>query len=153
MLSYQKETLFGVVEEIDELLNLHYEELTLNKDKVKLAPMWERYADLERAGNFVVFTVRNEGSLVGYSAFFVNKHMHYGALTLAINDVLFLHPECRTGRTGLKLIRMCERYFESIKQPGGEVKIAWHAKFDTNLHKLLQLMNYKAEEIVFGKIL
>ena len=48
---------------------------------------------------------------------------------------------------------MCEQYFRDTKEPGSETKIAWHAKFDTNLHKLLELMNYKAEEIVFGRIL
>jgi hypothetical protein len=153
MITYQREILFDVIEEVDSLLHLHYEELTLHRDKVKLAPMWDRYADLERCGNFIVFTVRDGERLIGYSAFFLNQHLHYGELTIAVNDVLYLHPDYRSGRVGLKLIRMCESHFESMKSDNNEIKIVWHAKLDTKLQQLLGLMKYKAEEIVFGKIL
>lgn len=153
MITYQQETLFDVVDEVDSLLQLHYEELTLNRDKIKLDPIWPKYAEAERAGSFVLFTVRDDKKLVGYSAFFVNPHMHYGSLTLAVNDVIFIHPDYRSGRIGLKLIRLCEQYFIGIKQPDREVKIAWHAKLSTALHKILLLLKYKPEEIILGKIL
>jgi GNAT superfamily N-acetyltransferase len=153
MITYQQESLFDIVNEVDDLLRLHYEELCLNRDKIKLDPMWDRYAELERSGNLVLFTVRDDKKLIGYSAFLVTKHLHYGMLTLAINDVLFLHPDYRSGRIGIKLIRMCESYFEDIKTPDVEIKMVWHAKFDTSLEKLLRSMNYTAEEISFGRIL
>jgi hypothetical protein len=149
MISYQQETLFEVIDEVGPLLELHYQELTLNKERVKLDPMWERYATLEMAGAFVVYTARSEGKLIGYSAFFINVHMHYADLKVAINDVLFLHPDYRTGRTGIGLIRFCER--ELLKWSGPH-KIVWHAKTSNDLADILIRMGYSVEETVLAKL-
>ena len=69
MVIFQQESLYEIIDEVDELLQLHYTELTLNRDKIKLEPMWEKYAALEFAGAFVVYTARSNGRLIGDSAF------------------------------------------------------------------------------------
>lgn len=136
-----------VVPEASELLELHYQELTLNKDKIKLKPIWPRYMALEEAGMFAVFTARDDKKLVGYSAFFLNQHMHYEDTMVASNDVLFLHPDYRLGMTGIKLLK----YSEKELQARGVNKVTWHAKLDTNLIPLLIRLGYKNEELVLGK--
>ena len=147
MITYQTELLCEVVPEVSELLDMHYQELTLNKDKIKLKPIWSKYAALEAAGAFTVFTARDDAALVGYSAFFLNAHLHYEETMCAMNDVLFLHPDYRKGMTGIKLVK----YSEKQLQARGVNKVTWHAKFDTNLIPILHRLGYKNEEIVLGK--
>ena len=147
---FQRELLFEIVNEVQGLLQLHYDELTLNKDFVKLKPMWERYAALERAGAFVVYTARDKKELVGYSAFFINQHLHYGDLTVAANDVLFLHPKHRNGRNGIRLIQFCE---QELSKQLDAFKITWHAKMQTDLGSVLVRMGYATEEAMFAKLL
>lgn len=149
MVSIQQELLYEIIQEVDDLLNLHYEELTMNKDKVKLKPIWPTYAALEAADAFVVFTAREEGKLIGYSAFFVNRHLHYEDLVLAANDVLFLHPDHRLGMTGIRLIKFSEKQLSAR----GAHKITWHAKHNTSLIPILTRLGYRNEEVVMGKIL
>jgi GNAT superfamily N-acetyltransferase len=148
MIQYQQEPLCTVVPDVDSLLSMHYEELTLNKDKIKLQPVWSRYAALEQAGAFVCFTARDDEKLIGYSAFFVNAHLHYEQTIVASNDVLFLHPDYRQGMTGIKLIKFSESQLKSMNVN----KITWHAKHNTALIPILERLGYKNEEVVMGKI-
>lgn len=140
---------FEVIEDIMPLLDMHYAELTRDKDRVKLDPMWERYAQLEASGRdaLQVYTARNGETLVGYAAFFVQPHLHYRALFPAINDVVYVHPEHR-GSVGLRLIRHCERELKPFAH-----KIVFHVKSDTPMAALLPRLGYALEEHVFGKFL
>jgi hypothetical protein len=151
MISYHKESLCDVIAEVEPLLQLHYEELTLNKDRVKLDPDWQRYAELEHAGGFHVFTARDGDKLVGYSAFFLNTHIHYRGLMLAQNDVLYLHPEHRLGLVGVKLIKMSH---SGMKKLGAD-KIVWHCKHSNQLKRLLLRLfpQYRDEESSVGGML
>lgn len=148
MIAFRRELLCEMVAEVDDLLQLHYEELCLNRDRIKLNPMWVEYAALEQMGRFVVYTARDDGKLVGYSAFFVQKHLHYADLTTAINDVLFVHPDAR-GTTGIRLIKFCESELKAL----GVHKLIWHAKMETALIPILHRLNYKTEELSLAKFL
>lgn len=149
MVTFAREILFEVVEDVQPLLQLHYEELTLNRDRVKLDPMWEKYAQLEASHRdaLQIFTARDEGALVGYAAFFVQPHLHYRSLFPAINDVIFVHPQ-RRDSTGLRLIRHCERELKPYAQ-----KIVFHVKPDTPMAALMPKLGYALNEHVFGKFL
>ena len=149
MITLQQETLYDVVDEVEPLLKLHYEELTLNKERIKLDPMWERYALLELSESLVIYTARDNEQLVGYSAFFVTQHMHYAGLTIVANDVLFLHPDHRTGRTGIRLIKFCE---SSLREKLGSFKLTMHAKYSNDLASILTRMGYAAEEVILAKL-
>ena len=41
MLTYQQEFLYTVQEDCKELLELHWSEIALNQDKIKLNPDWD----------------------------------------------------------------------------------------------------------------
>jgi len=148
VVTFQQESLYEIIDEVDELLQLHYLELTLNRDKIKLEPMWERYSALEFAGAFVVYTARSNGRLIGYSAFFLNNHLHYADLKTAINDVLYIHPDFRVGRTGIGMIRFSER---SLVKQLGSFKLVWHAKLSNELSSILERMGYSVEEVMLAK--
>lgn len=148
-MKYQQETLYEIIEEVQALLQLHYEEIALNRQAIKLAPMWEQYAALERMGSFVVYTARDDsGALIGYSAFFISQHMHYAETKMASNDVLFLHPDHRQGSAGLKLIKFSDRELEKL----GANKITWHVKIAKDWRTILHRMGYVDEEIVCARL-
>lgn len=149
-ITFQQETLYEIVDQVECLLKMHYEEVALNRDFIKLDPMWKEYATLETMGRFIVYTARENGLLVGYSAFFINKHMHYSGTTVAINDVLFLHPDHRKSTCGYRLIKFSD---EMLTNRNDINKIAFHVKLSKDWRKVLHKLGYADEEIICGKIL
>lgn len=150
MVTFAREILFEVVEDAQPLLELHYEELARHKDRVKLAPMWEKYAQLEAsdANALQIFTARTDrGELVGYASFFVQPHLHFRDLFPAINDLVFVHPAHRNG-TGVALLRHCERELKAFAQD-----IVFRAQPGTALDRLLPRIGYEHEENVWRKAL
>lgn len=132
------------------LVQLQYEELTHHKDVVKLNPKWDDYRALEGMGRFVVFTAReSDGTLVGYNAFFVNQHIHYADLTVAVNDLFYVRDEYRHGPTAFRLIRFAEAALKRL----GVRKVAYHFKHGNKLGAILNRMRYENEEGVVGKII
>ncbi len=107
-ITYQQEFLAQVQVEAQELIELHWEEIALNKDFIKLNPCWDSYHELEDKGKLKIFTARDKGSLVGYFVVIVTPHLHYKDHLFAANDILYLHRDYRKGFTGIKLIKFCE---------------------------------------------
>ena len=149
MITFQKEIIYDVKDEAAPLLDMHYQELTMHKDSISLDPIWERYAALEKSGLLEIFTARDEGKLIGYSAFFVQSHIHYAETLVAANDVLFLHKDYRKGTSGIKLIKFSESQLKARRVN----KITWHVKFSRDFRPILHRLGYVDEEIVVGKIL
>jgi len=149
MVDFQKELLGDVATDCDRLLSLHYNELALHKEVVKLKVDWERYASLERLGKFHVFTARDNDSLIGYAAFLIDTHLHYKDLTVAVNDVLYLDPDRREGWEGIKLIKFSERECKDL----GAQKIVWRCKTFKDLRPIMHRLGYVDEDISVGKIL
>lgn len=148
-LTFSKETVFGVADEVSPLLQMHYEEVALHKDVVDLDPDWARYAAMEERGDCHVYTARHEGSLVGYAVFFLSNHIHYMGLRVASNDILFMHPAYRRGTNSIRFINWVE---EQIKRLGVK-KIVWHIKVKNDWSAILHRNGYETEEVIVGKIL
>lgn len=138
------------IAEVMPLLLEHYEELTLHKTVVKLLPKWDEYAALEDMGRFAVFTARDDdGTLLAYNAFFLNTHMHYSDLTVAVNDVFYVRPEARDGRLALKFLRHTETALKAL----GAQKVVYHFKRSNAFGPLLAHLDYEHEEGVAGKLI
>ena len=149
-LKFQCEPVLTVKPEMEPLLDDHYEELTLHKDKIKLAPDWELYDKMEKAQQFYLLTVRDEESnaLIGYSAWFVKPHIHYKATIVAMNDVLFLDKKHRLGMTGIKLLKFSEQEMRKVAH-----KIVWHVKESSDFRPILHRLGYIDEDFLVGKML
>jgi hypothetical protein len=145
----QKELLASFRSELELLLVDHYEELTLNKHKVKLNPDWNRYFELERQGKLHLFTLRDQTELVGYSVFFLDTHIHYKDLMVATNDIIYLKKSDRLGTSGIRLIKYSEQQMKLL----GADKITWHVKLSQDFRPILHRMGYMDEDIIVGKIL
>lgn len=149
MITYQQESLVTVKADIIPLLEKHWEEVALNKEKIKLNPDWDAYANLEDAGVLKIFTSREDGKLVGYFVVFVKAHIHYKDHLFCYNDVIFIDEEYRKGFTSPRLIKFAEK---CLKADGVEVMIV-----NTKMHKpfdsLLIWLGYKHIENLYSKVL
>lgn len=149
MITYQQESLVTVKADIIPLLEKHWEEVALNKEKIKLNPDWDAYANLEDAGILKIFTARDDRKLVGYFVVFVKSHIHYKDHLFCYNDVIFVDEEYRKGFTSTRLIKFAEK---CLKADGVEVMIVntkRHKPFDS----LLVWLGYKHIENLYSKVL
>lgn len=112
-----------VAEEIKALTPLHWEELARNKDDVPLDVDWTFYETLDRVGALAVYTVRDEGYLVGYAGYIVRKHPRYRTTMWAVSDVFWVHPDQRDGKVGNALFAFIE---ESLRAKGVAVMHTTH---------------------------
>jgi len=140
---------FTVKDEIQGLLELHYQELTLDKNVIKLDPDWHRYQTLLKENKLCIVVARDDDLLVGYSVFFLDWHIHYKNNMFARNDVLFLAPSHRQGMTGIKLIKYSEMVLEALNVS----KITWHIKYSKDFRKILHRLGYQDEEVVVSRAL
>lgn len=148
-LDLQIEPLADILPEVQDLLVQHYEELTLNKHRIKLNPIWVRYLTLESQGKFVTITARMDSELVGYSGFFLDRHIHYEDLMVAANDVLYLRKDLRQGMTGIRLIKFSEKAMREL----GADKITWHVKYSNDIRPILHRLGYADEDVIVAKLL
>lgn len=149
MITYQQESLVTTKADIIPLLEKHWEEVALNKEKIKLNPDWDAYANLEDAGILKIFTARDNRKLVGYFVVFVKSHIHYKDHLFCYNDVIFVDEEYRKGFTSPRLIKFAEK---CLKADGVEVMIVntkRHKPFDS----LLVWLGYKHIENLYSKVL
>ena len=143
MLKIQVETLVNVKDECGALIEAHWREIAVWQD-IPLDPDWAAYENLERLGMLVIYTARTDNDkLVGYSVFFMRKHMHYKGHSWAANDITFVHPDYRDGRVGRNMVRFWEQDLKArgIHVVHVNVKVAHPA-----LGFLLRLEKYKTTE-------
>lgn len=150
MIEIRVESVDSMEKLLPPLLEEHYEELTLNKDVVKLDVDWARYRNLEAAGALFALGAWDKEALVGYAVFFLQHHAHYKSLCVASNDVLFLRKQYRTKSTaGLRLIKESEARLKAL----GVAKIVWHIKHANDWSQILYRSGYADEEKIVGKLL
>lgn len=149
MITYQQEFLENCEKDFRDLIELHWEEIALNKDKIKLNPDWDAYWGLEQGGHLKIFTARDDGKLVGYFVVIVSRHIHYKDHLFADNDIIYLHKDYRKGFTGIRLIKFVEK---CLKEDGISV-----LKINTKVHqpfdKLMLFLKFGLVERVYTKYL
>jgi len=129
------------------LLQAHRDELATAKHLMELAPNWDAYRALEQCGALLALIAYLDGEIVGYSVNFIGPHMHYSGLRYAHNDALYVKPEHRGGRLGLKLMRETEW----LAREKGARMMMWHAKPGTALERILPRLGYAVQDIIYSK--
>lgn len=128
-----------------DLMQAHWDDICRIK-QWPCAPDVPRFEALACAGVLLMLGVFVQGELVGYSVNIFGRHLHYD-FALMQNDALFLLPEHRQGRAGLRLLRETERRAKDW----GAVYMVWHAKPDTALDAMLPKMGYGVQDILYSK--
>jgi L-amino acid N-acyltransferase YncA len=132
-----------------ELLPLHWEELALNRDAIKLDMFEARYAEMEAAGALMIVTARSAGRLVGYFITFLLPHLHYrSAGLMAHTDMYFVLKEFRNG-AGTKLI-LCVQ--EALKRRGVR-KMYMSCKAHLDQTRLFEALGFTLSDKMFTKML
>ena len=149
MIKYQQEFLSQVQPDIEPLINLHWKEIALNQDKIKLNPDWEAYANLEAEGKLQVFTAREGDLLVGYFVVTLGYNIHYKDHMCASNDVIYMHKDYRKGFAGIRLIKFAEKTLREDGVSTLTINTKIHQPFD----KVLERLKFKPIERVYSKYL
>ena len=136
------------IHELRDILPAHYDELCVTKD-FPLVPDYEAYGRLSVAGMLRCITCRADGELIGYAIFIVQPHLHYRTCLTAFEDIYYLKPEYRLGRTGIRLFQYAERVLRSI----GVDRIIMHTKVHLDNSKLFEYLGYKHTDKLYTKIL
>jgi GNAT superfamily N-acetyltransferase len=148
-MNYQQEFLDQVENDILTLLDLHYKEIALNQDKIKLNPDWDVYRALEEQGKLKIFTARDGSTLVGYFVVVVGVNMHYKDHTFACNDIIYLHKDYRRGFAGIKLIKFAKKCLTEDGVSVLTINTKVHQPFD----KLLDRLGFNLIERVYSSYL
>jgi GNAT superfamily N-acetyltransferase len=136
------------IEELKEVIPLHYDELCVTKD-FPLLPDYEAYGRMHVGGFLKCITARDENGLIGYAIFIVQPHLHYRSCKTAFEDIYFLKKEHRLGRTGIRLFQFAE---EALRADGVN-RIIMHTKIHMDNSRLFEYLGYKHTDKLYTKIL
>lgn len=150
MITYHFEKWPDFVKDAEELFPLHWEELALDKHRIRQDMDGERYLNLDKLGMLHITTARFHGVLIGYAVNFLMTHMHYKSSGLmAIADMYFLLPEFRKGNCGLKLFQTMEA---GLKEKG-VVRAHTSCKVHQDHEQFFARLGWKFTDKTFSKCL
>lgn len=148
--SMQPELIKGLWPELEPLLTrhkdeiAHYPDIALNVDKAT-------YEALEAAGKLRCYTARTlpDYELIGYEVCLVGPNLHYQDSIQAKQDVLYLAPEWRKGRLGLRLVDYADGM---LRNEGTQVNYQHvKAKAGQNFGPALERMGYELVDLIYAK--
>ena len=133
-------------EEAESLTAAHWLELAHFKD-IAFNPDKEAYRFLEQTDKLRCYTARSDGKLIGYQVFIVQPSLHYRQSLQAMDIGLYLDPEWRGKRIGLRSIKEADRRLAAQK-----VQVVYrHARRDSSTGKLLIRVGYDLADEVYVK--
>ena len=139
---------FSFLKDLETLFPAHYEELCVTKD-FPLMPDYDAYKRLADAGQVVCIVCMDDDEVVGYIVFLVQPHLHYKTCLTAFEDIYYLKPEYRKGRTGIKMFKYAEEVLKSVNVN----RIIMHTKVHLDNSRLFEYLGYKNSDKLFTKIL
>jgi L-amino acid N-acyltransferase YncA len=125
MITIQEEEYPAFVQEARPLFPAHWAELALDKDEVPLDPNYDEYLQRYQAGQCLIVTAREDGTLAGYSVNFVAPGLHYRTCLTLTTDIYWVRPDARGARMGLEMFdrvhelayaRGVKRIFAGVKE-------------------------------------
>lgn len=136
MLSVQIESFIDRLHELKPLLPQHWAELALDRDKVPLDPMYEKYFELERENQLLFVTVREDARLLGYFVGIIAPSLHYRTCLTLTMDVFWLHPDLRDGDSldAVDADMICMDLFEKVNKEARRRGVK-RCIFGSKLHK------------------
>lgn len=145
-ITFQAEGPSRDIGEMALLLKAHYDEIALYKD-IPLEPDFEYYRLLEGAGQLRYYSARDGGKLIGYMLVLVRRHPHYKSSLQGVVDLIYLDPEHRRGRTGMRLIE----FAHSRLKAEGVQTLVQHVKDYADFGPVLKHMGYGPYETLWIK--
>ena len=137
--------------ELPPLFYEHWQEVALDKERIALDPDFRRYVIMDNAGILAMQTLRRDGTLKGYFISEVFPHLHYQQSLTAIQDIYYIHPNCRQGFVAANFFK----FVASDLKARGVQKFLVMRKLhlDPRIGDLWERLGYRADEIWYSKIL
>lgn len=151
MMKFQWEPLARLLNDgLEDIAYQDWLEIDVDHKAVPLDVDWEHYCSLEQAGVYRVIAARRNGRLVGYNAFFLNRHTRHRSTIYGQNDVLYLLPGQRRGPVGLRFLTESDRLLKAA----GAVKIRYDVtEKSPALGVILARLGYNREAAVYTRVL
>lgn len=146
--TFAVEKMEDIQEEMKPLHRAHFEETEGHRHQLELKPDYDLFAKYERAGRYVLFTLRNGEKLVGDCAMYIAKSAHTQTL-LSREDTLYLLPEARKGRVANRFVAYVENSLRQI----GVCEINITVKTVNKAGRFFRMLGYKHTEIGLTKTL
>jgi len=146
--TFAVERIEDIEEEIKPLHKSHWTETEEHRHGLPFNPDYRTFIRYERAGRYVLFTLRRDGALLGNCAMYLDRSAHTQTL-IATEDTLYLLPEARKGRTAMRFVAYVEN---SLRQLGAK-EICITVKMVNKAGKFFQFLGYRQVETGFTKIL
>jgi L-amino acid N-acyltransferase YncA len=144
MITFTTETVQTVKDNI-HLVEEHWEEIVLDKEKRPLDPWWEWFEKVEQDGTLITFVARDENEVLGYAVFILHPHLHSRNLRIAVNDAVFLRKSNRAMGAGRQFLKYCDEELEKM----GVQMINWHVKPIRDFGPALESMGYVMHEKIY----
>lgn len=142
------EVALSTVEEVclagQELFAAHAAEIE-PENAERLNPDWDSYQEHETNGNLLVVAAWDGRDLVGYICALIYQSLHYREEIHCQVDVFYVDPQARRQRAGLRLLNK----MRGEAHARGACMLRLHAKPDTQLDRMLRLLNFQVEESLF----
>lgn len=146
--TFAVEKIEDIADEVKPLHLAHWKETETHRHALALKPDYETFIRYERAGRYVLFTLRHGGNLVGNCAMYVSRSAHTGTL-MSREDTLFLLPEARKGRVASHFVTYVENSLKEI----GVREICITVKTVNKAGRFFRMLGYKHTEIGLTKTL
>lgn len=146
-IKFTLERYIDIKEEIKPIIQSHWEEIALNKDKIALNPDEAMYELLDNNGTLRCYIARDSGKMIGYFVVILSNHMHYSEHIFATNDVIFLSEEYRKTGLGFKMVSFVE---DDLKKNNVSVLVI-NTKVKKPFDSLLEGAGYTCVERLYSK--
>jgi hypothetical protein len=141
--SFQREFIRELnIEEFAPLYDHQNSETGHFKD-MKVEPELAMYQRAEDHGALRLFTVRDNGKLIGYQSFVVTRGRHHAHTMQAQQDLLYISPDRRG--FGLKFIKWCD---EQLKAEGVHI-VHQHVTPFFDFGPMLKRVGYELSHYIY----
>jgi GNAT superfamily N-acetyltransferase len=142
------ERIEDIADEIKPLHQAHWNETEVHRHELPFNPDYETFFRYERAGRYILLTLRQDGKLLGNCAMYLDKSTHTQTI-IATEDTLYLLPEARKGRVASRFVA----YVENALRLLGATEINIAVKTVNKACRFFRLLGYRHVENGLTKIL
>lgn len=132
------------------LFPIHWREIALHQDAIKLAIDFAALDGLDSEGALHVVVAREAGKIVGYWLGVIRPHLHYRDSLTAYTDVFYVRQESR--RDVFVFQHMLD-YVETSLAKRGVQKLFIASKCHKDLSKIFERRGMTRTEVVYTKLL
>ena len=145
---FSLERIEAIAEEIKPLHQAHWNETEGHRHGLPFNPDYAAFVRYERAGRYVLLTLREGGRLSGNCAMYLDKSMHTQTI-IATEDTLYLLPDARKGRVARHFVAYIERAMRQL----GAREIHITVKTVNKAGRFFRMLGYRHIENGLMKIL